>query len=65
MDTLTEEQKEYEAMELVKLIDKLNKLGVVQPCRIDEATGKPAPIKHILELQTQKEDQEKVDSDDE
>ena len=52
MDTLTEEQKEYEAMELVNLIDKLNALGVVQPCRLDES-GRPQPLKHILELQNQ------------
>jgi hypothetical protein len=50
MDTLTEEQKEYEALELVNLIDKLNTLGVVQPCKLDES-GRPQPIKHILELQ--------------
>lgn len=61
MDTLTEEQKEYEAMELVNLIDKLNTLGVVQPCKLDES-GRPQPIKHILELQKE-EDETKNNSD--
>lgn len=61
MDTLTEEQKEYEAMELVNLIDKLNTLGVVQPCKLDES-GVPQPIQHVLELQKQEESENK-DSD--
>lgn len=64
MDTLTEEQKEYEAMELVNLIDKLNKLGVVQPCKIDEETGKPVAVKHILELQKEIPEDTKAESDD-
>jgi len=47
---MSDEQKEYEAMELVKLMDKLHKSGLVQPCRIGE-DGKPQPVDHILQLQ--------------
>ncbi|XP_053952404.1 synembryn [Anastrepha ludens] len=47
---MSEEQKEHEAMQLVSLIDKLHKSGVVQPCRIGE-DGKPQPVDHILQLQ--------------
>lgn len=49
-DGMTEEQKEYEAMKLVKLMEQLNRQGVVQPCRIG-ADGRPEPVDHILELQ--------------
>lgn len=62
METLTEEQKEQEAMELVNLIDKLNTLGVVQTCRLDEA-GRPVPIKHILEMRKLEEEANNKDSD--
>lgn len=50
MEGMSEEQKEYEAMQLVNLMDKLQRQGVVQPCRIGE-DGKPQPVDHILELQ--------------
>ena len=50
LEGMSEEQKEYEAMKLVSLVDQLTKEGLVQPCRIDE-DGKPRPIEHILELQ--------------
>lgn len=46
---MTEEQKEYEAMQLVQLIDQLSKQGVVQPCRVG-ADGTPKPVTHIMEL---------------
>lgn len=47
---MSEEQKEYEAMELVNLMDKLHRTGLVQPCKIGE-DGKPQPVEHILQLQ--------------
>lgn len=47
---MSEEQKEFEAMQLVSLMDKLNRSGVVQPCRVGE-DGKPHPVDHILQLQ--------------
>ncbi|RWS13130.1 synembryn-A-like protein [Dinothrombium tinctorium] len=50
MEGMTEEQKEYEAMQLVNMMDKLTRTGVVQPCRVGE-DGKPHPIEHVLELQ--------------
>lgn len=50
LEGMSEEQKQYEAMQLVNLMDKLHKTGVVQPCRIGE-DGKPQPVDHILQLQ--------------
>ncbi len=47
---MSEEQKEYEAMKLVNLMDQLNRQGVVQPCRIGP-DGRPEAVEHILELQ--------------
>lgn len=47
---MSDEQKEYEAMKLVNLMDQLNRQGVVQPCRIG-ADGRPEAVEHILELQ--------------
>lgn len=55
METLTEEQREHEAMELVNLIDKLNTLGVIQTCKLD-SSGRPVPIEHILELRREAEE---------
>ncbi|RWS21845.1 synembryn-A-like protein, partial [Leptotrombidium deliense] len=49
MEGMTEEQKEYEAMQLVSMMDKLTRTGVVQPCRLGE-DGKPHPVEHVLEL---------------
>lgn len=34
------------------LIDQLHRTGIVQPCRIGE-DGRPVPVNHILELQTE------------
>lgn len=50
LEGMSEEQKEYEVMQLIGLVDKLTREGVVQPCRIGE-DGKPVPIEHVLELQ--------------
>ncbi|KAI4463714.1 synembryn [Holotrichia oblita] len=47
---MTEEQKEYEAMKLVELMDNLTRKGIVKPCRIGP-DGKPEPIEHVLQLQ--------------
>ena len=30
---MSEEQKEYEAMQLVNLMDKMTRTGMIQPCR--------------------------------
>lgn len=47
---MSEEQKEYEAMKLVNLIDQLDRHGIVKPARIGE-NGKPEPVAHLLQLQ--------------
>ncbi|XP_072757592.1 chaperone Ric-8 [Anoplolepis gracilipes] len=49
---MTDAQKEYEALQLLNLVDKLTREGVVRPCRIGE-DGKPKPIEHVLELQSE------------
>ncbi|KAL7288748.1 hypothetical protein TKK_0016729 [Trichogramma kaykai] len=49
LENMTDEQKEYEAMKLVSLVDQLQRGGMIQPCRIGE-DGKPVPIEHVLEL---------------
>ncbi|XP_052268308.1 synembryn-A-like [Dreissena polymorpha] len=48
-ETMSEEQKEYEAMKLVSAMDKLNREGIIQPSTIGE-DGRPVPVSHILEL---------------
>lgn len=45
-------QKEYEAEKLVHLIDQLNIKGIIKPCKIGE-DGKPIPVEHVLELQSE------------
>ncbi|XP_031632601.1 synembryn isoform X2 [Contarinia nasturtii] len=50
LEGMSEEQKEYEAMKLVNLMDQLNRQGLVQPCKIGE-DGRPQAVEHILELQ--------------
>jgi len=49
MEGMTEEQKEYEAMQLVNKMDQLQRAGVIQPSRISEE-GRPVPVEHVLEL---------------
>ena len=49
LEGMSEEQKEHEAMELVKHIDKLQRAGIIQPSRV-RPDGKPQPIEHVLEL---------------
>lgn len=48
-DEMSDDQKEYEAMRLVNDLDKLQRQGVIQPCRVGE-DGKPQPVEHILQL---------------
>ncbi|XP_001608293.2 synembryn [Nasonia vitripennis] len=52
LEGMTEEQKEYEAMKLVSLVDQLQRKGLIQPCRVGE-DGKPKAIEHVLELKEQ------------
>jgi len=46
---MSEEQKEYEAVKLANLIDKLHTMGVVKPAKLGE-DGKPQAVEHVLEL---------------
>ena len=60
---MSEEQKEYEAMRLVNLMDKMDRLGVVQPARVG-ADGKPEAVSHVCELiESKQEDEEDSHSD--
>ncbi|XP_058460085.1 synembryn [Malaya genurostris] len=58
LDGMSEEQKEYEAMKLVALMDQLQQQGIVQPCKIGE-DGRPQPVEHILELQDEIPEQQR------
>lgn len=59
LEGMSEEQKEYEAMQLVNLMDKLNRSGIVKPCKIGE-DGRPEPVDHILELQDEIPEQQRA-----
>lgn len=50
LEGMSEEQKEYEALQLVNLLEQLRRDGIVQPALIDK-DGKPQPLEHILQLQ--------------
>lgn len=63
LEGISEEQKEYEALQLARLFDQLTRGGIVQPCRVGE-DGKPKPIEHVLELQNElKKQQYRRESD--
>ncbi|KAG6453807.1 hypothetical protein O3G_MSEX008322 [Manduca sexta] len=46
---MSDEQKEYEAMKLVNLFDKMMSDGVMKPARVGP-DGRPQAIEHVLEL---------------
>ncbi|GBP17100.1 Synembryn-A [Eumeta japonica] len=46
---MSEEQKEYEAMKLVNLFEKMVTHGVVKPARVGP-DGRPQPVEHVLQL---------------
>jgi len=50
MEGMTEEQKEYEAVRLINLMDRLQREGIIQPARIGD-DGKPHAVEHVLQLQ--------------
>ncbi|XP_030763868.1 synembryn-A [Sitophilus oryzae] len=50
MEGMSEEQKEYEAMKLVQLMNNLLESRTILPCRVGP-DGKPQPIEHVLQLQ--------------
>ncbi|XP_026765170.1 synembryn-A [Galleria mellonella] len=49
---MSDEQKEYEAMKLVNLFDKMVSDGVMKPARIGP-DGRPQAVDHVLELREQ------------
>lgn len=49
-ENMSDEQKEYEALKLVNLIDQLDRQGLIKPARIG-ADGKPEAVDHVLQLQ--------------
>lgn len=59
LEGMSDEQKEYEAMKLVQLMEKLNRSGVVKPCKIGP-DGRPEPVDHILELQEEIPEQQRA-----
>ena len=46
---MSEEQKEYEAMKLMNLMDQMQRKGLITPARIGE-DGKPEPVEHVLQI---------------
>jgi len=50
LEGMSDEQKEFEAMQLVNLMDKMTRSGVIQPCRVGE-DGRPEAVEHVLQLQ--------------
>lgn len=49
LDGMTEEQKEFEAVQLMNLMDKMQRSGLIQPARVGE-DGRPEPVEHVLQL---------------
>jgi hypothetical protein len=49
-DGCTEEQKMFMVDQLMAKFDQLNTMGLIRPAVIDEATGKPKAVEHILEF---------------
>merc|ERR1719187_228533 len=62
LENMTDEQKEYEAMKLVELMDKMIADKVIQPCRIGE-DGRPQPVEHVLQLKEEMERRRQEESD--
>ena len=59
---MSDEQKEYEAMRLVNLMDKMERLGMVQPARVG-ADGRPEAVSHVCELLENRQEERDSDSD--
>lgn len=49
LEGMSEEQKEFEAMQLVNMMNKLARDGILQPMKVGD-DGKPHPVDHVLEL---------------
>jgi len=64
LEGMTDEQKEYEAMQLVNLMDKMQRTGLISPCRVGE-DGRPEPVDHVLQLIEEKEANKPQNDEDE
>jgi len=62
MAGMSEEQKEYEAVQLVNTLDKLQRGGIIQPTTVGP-DGKPVPVEHILQVLEQGQPTTSHDSD--
>ncbi|CDS39817.1 Synembryn A [Echinococcus multilocularis] len=60
MEGLSDEQKEFEAMQLVNKIDQLQRSGLIQPGVVGE-DGRVRPAEHVLELVQNISDEEDED----
>lgn len=64
LESMSEEQKEYEMMKLVDCMDKLMDQGLIAPGTIGD-DGRPRQVKHVAELikDVKGEDTESSDDD--
>jgi len=62
LEGMSEEQKEYEAMKLVNLMDQMTRTGLISPCRVGE-DGRPEAVEHVLQLIEGQKEKEEEDSD--
>jgi len=62
LEGMSEEQKEYEAMQLVNLMDKMQRTGLISPCRVGE-DGRPEAVEHVMQLIEGQKEKEQEDSD--
>ncbi|XP_069461304.1 synembryn-A isoform X2 [Ambystoma mexicanum] len=62
MDDMTEEQKEYEAMKLVNMFDKLSREQIIQPMGVT-ADGRLAPLDEAAQKMLQQQESSDLDSD--
>jgi len=60
LEGMTDEQKEYEAMKLVNMMDQLMKGGLIQPATVGP-DGKPVPVDHILQMTEGIEETREID----
>lgn len=59
---MSQEQKEYEAMQLVNAMSKLMDQGVISPGTVGE-DGRVRPVKHVLELAPKDDPPDEEESD--
>ncbi|OCT73075.1 synembryn-A-like isoform X1 [Xenopus laevis] len=62
MDGMTEEQKEYEAMKLVNMFDKLSREQIIQPMGVT-SDGKLGPLDETAQKMLQRQESSDLESD--